>query len=141
MGGSSGALYGTLFLRAALHVKDQDTLSPSAFAEMWQAGRDGVMQRGKAQPGDKTMIDALTPAVDTLKQSVDSGESLIEALAAAAKAADTGVQKTAEMTAKHGRARYVGERSIGHIDAGAKSIALMFQAIYEYWKEKQHGET
>jgi phosphoenolpyruvate---glycerone phosphotransferase subunit DhaL len=141
MGGSSGALYGTLFLRAALHVKDQDTLSPEVFAEMWQAGRDGVMQRGKSQVGDKTMIDALTPAVDTLKQAVGAGESLLDALKSAAQAAEDGRQKTAEMTAKHGRARYVGERSIGYIDAGATSISLMFQAIYEYWKEKQHGET
>ncbi len=141
MGGSSGALFGTLFLRASLHVKNQESLSPVLFAEMWQSGRDGVMQRGKAQPGDKTMIDALSPAVDALKQSIDEGESFIDALATAAAAAETGAQATTQMLAKHGRARYVGERSIGHLDAGAKSVSLMFQAMYEYWRKKHNGEA
>jgi dihydroxyacetone kinase-like protein len=124
-----------------LHVKDQTGLSPELFAQMWQAGRDGVMQRGQAQPGDKTMLDALTPAVDTLAQCLNQGKSLLEALAAAAEAAEKGAQATAQMQAKHGRARFVGERSIGHIDAGAKSTALLFQAMVDFWKERSDGET
>lgn len=141
MGGSSGALYGTLFLRAAAVVKDQAVLTPEIFARMWQAGAEGVAQRGKAQRGDKTMLDALLPAVDTLQHYVVSGHSLQDALAASAEAATQGAQATTAMQAKHGRARYVGERSIGQLDAGAQSVALMFQAMYDYWKGKQDGEA
>lgn len=141
MGGSSGALYGTLFLKASLQVKGQGSLSPDTFADMWLAGNDGVMQRGKAQPGDKTMIDALSPAVDALKQAVDEGKSFIDALAKAAEAAERGTQATTQMQAKHGRARYVGERAIGHADAGAMSVSLMFRAMHEYWRKNHNGQT
>lgn len=141
MGGSSGALFGTLFLRAALRVKDQAALSPGQFAAMFQAGTEGVMQRGKAQTGDKTMLDALSPAAAALKQSVDDGESFLAALAAAARAARSGADSTAHMQARHGRARYVGERAVGHMDAGAQSVALMFAAVHHYWEGKHHGET
>jgi dihydroxyacetone kinase-like protein len=141
MGGASGALFGTLFLRAAMTVKDLDDISHDQFAVMWQAGLDGVMERGKARPGDKTMVDALSPAVDALKQAVDHNKTLVEALEMAAEAAERGAQSTATMQARHGRARYVGERAIGHVDAGAQSIALMFAAMHAYWKEKANGET
>ena len=141
MGGSSGALYGTLFLRASIQVKDQPALTADNFAAMWQAGAEGVMQRGKSQSGDKTMLDALLPAVHALRQRVDAGASLLDTLAAAAEAAEQGAQATAAMQAQHGRARYVGERSIGQIDAGAQSVSFMFQAMYDYWKGKQDGEA
>lgn len=136
MGGSSGALYGTLFLKAALHIKDKDEVSASDFAEMLQVGRDGVAQRGKSQVGDKTMLDALSPAVDTLTEEIEADKSLADALNTAASAAETGAESTEKMQAKHGRAKFVGERAIGHRDAGAQSIALMFQAMANYWKEK-----
>jgi phosphoenolpyruvate---glycerone phosphotransferase subunit DhaL len=136
MGGSSGALYGTLFLKAAMHIKDKDEISPSDFAAMLQKGRDGVAQRGKSQVGDKTMLDALSPAVDTLAQQIVENISFTEALHDAANSAETGAQATEKMQAKHGRAKFVGERAIGHRDAGAQSIALMFRAIADYWKEK-----
>ena len=141
MGGASGALFGTLFLRAAMMVKNLDVVSTDQFAAMWQAGLDGVIERGKAQPGDKTMIDALAPAVDALKQAVDHNKPLVEALEMAAEAAEQGAQSTATMQARHGRARYVGERAIGQVDAGAQSIALMFAAMHAYWKEKENDET
>ncbi len=141
MGGSSGALFGTLFLRAAMTVKEQQTLSPAQFAAMWQAGAEGVMARGKSQPGDKTMVDALAPAVAALNQSVNAGKSLLLALEDAAQAAVQGAEHTASLQAKHGRARYVGERAIGHVDAGARSTALIFEAMYTYWKENHHGEA
>lgn len=141
MGGSSGALFGTLFLRAALFVKDQAALSPEQFAEMLQAGTEGVIGRGKAQPGDKTMLDALSPAVAALKTGAADGKTFLEMLASAAQAAQAGAASTAQMQARHGRARYVGERALGHIDAGAQSVALMFAAVYQYWEGKQHGET
>jgi dihydroxyacetone kinase-like protein len=141
MGGSSGALYGTLFLRASAQVKDQAIVTADSFAAMWQAGADGVAQRGKAQPGDKTMLDALVPAVDALRHSVDEGLNLGDALASATAAAQQGAQATAAMQARQGRARYVGDRSVGHVDAGAQSMALMFQAMNDYWKENGDGEA
>jgi phosphoenolpyruvate---glycerone phosphotransferase subunit DhaL len=141
MGGSSGALFGTLFLRAAMTVKDQPTLSPAQFAAMWQAGAEGVMARGKSQPGDKTMVDALVPAVEALSRAVAEGKSLLLALDEAAQAAARGAENTASLQAKHGRARYVQERALGHVDAGAQSTALIFEAMYTYWKETPHGEA
>jgi dihydroxyacetone kinase-like protein len=141
MGGSSGALYGTLFLRASAQVKDQAIVTADSFAAMWQAGADGVAQRGKAQPGDKTMLDALVPAVDALRHSVDEGLNLGDALASATAAAQQGAQATAAMQARQGRARYVGDRSVGHVDAGAQSMAPMFQAMNDYWKENGDGEA
>ncbi|MCB9450971.1 MAG: dihydroxyacetone kinase subunit L [Anaerolineaceae bacterium] len=141
MGGSSGALFGTLFVQAAMTVKDVETLTLQQFAAMWQAGNDGVMKRGKAAPGDKTMVDALSPAVAALRQSVAQGETMEQALRAAAAAAAQGANATTEMTARHGRAQYVGERAVGHMDAGAQSVALMFSAMHDYWKGKDDGKT
>lgn len=136
MGGSSGALFGTLFVQAAMSVKEAETVSLKQFAALWQAGGDGVMKRGKAAPGDKTMVDALSPAVTALHQAAEKGETVEQALQAAAAAAEQGAKNTAEMTARYGRAQYVGERAIGHVDAGAQSVALMFSAMYNYWKGK-----
>ena len=137
MGGSSGALYGTLFLKAATHIKDKTEISASDFAEMLQKGCDGVAQRGKSQVGDKTMLDALSPAVNTLAQKISKNVSFADALNEAVISAETGAASTENMQAKHGRAKFVGERAIGHRDAGAQSIVLMFQAIADYWKGKQ----
>lgn len=136
MGGSSGALFGTLFVQAAMSVKEAETVSLKQFAALWRAGGDGVMKRGKAAPGDKTMVDALSPAVAALHQAAEKGETVEQALQAAAAAAEQGAKNTAEMTARYGRAQYVGERAIGHVDAGAQSVALMFSAMYNYWKGK-----
>lgn len=141
MGGSSGALFGTLFMQAAMSVKEAETVSLKQFAAMWQAGGDGVMKRGKAAPGDKTMVDALSPAITALTQAAEKGETMGQALEAAAAAAEQGAKDTAEMTARYGRAQYVGERAIGHVDAGAQSVALMFSAMYDYWKGKDDGEA
>lgn len=141
MGGSSGALFGTLFLRAAMTIKDQETISPEQFGAMFEAGSEGVMKRGKAQPGDKTMVDALAPAAEALKKSITDGHSLEAALAASAQAATKGAEATTTLQAKYGRAKFVGERAIGHMDAGAKSIALMFEAMHTYWKENHNGEA
>ena len=134
MGGASGAVFGTLFLKAGTSLPPEPEISASQFASMWQAGRDGVAQRGKAKPGDKTMLDALSPAVDALSEALAAGQSLDTALAQAAEAAAAGAAATADMQAKHGRAKYIGERSIGHVDAGARSIALMFAAIQAYFE-------
>jgi dihydroxyacetone kinase-like protein len=104
---------------------------------LWQAALDGVMQRGKAQPGDKTMVDALFPAV----QAFAEGSDLTESFERAAAAASEGAERTSSMVAKHGRAKFAGERALGHVDAGARSIAVMFAAMNEYWKEVQDGEA
>jgi len=129
MGGSSGALYGTLFLRASQAVAEVSALSTQDLARMWAAGLDGVQQRGKAQPGDKTMVDALAPAAEALARAADEGLAPPEALARAAQAAQDGTQRTAELSAQHGRAKFTGARSRGHVDAGAASVALMLEAM------------
>lgn len=139
MGGSSGALYGTLFLKASMHIKDMPTLSHHDFALMLKKGCEGVAQRGKSQVGDKTMLDALSPAVNTLEQQITAGISFANALNDAANAAAMGAESTEALQAKHGRAKFVGERAIGHRDAGAQSIALMFSALSNYWKDKENA--
>ncbi|RMF81578.1 MAG: dihydroxyacetone kinase subunit L, partial [Chloroflexi bacterium] len=141
MGGASGALYGTLFLQASAAVKGQATLGVVDFAAMWQAGLNGVIERGKAELGGKTMIDALQPAFDALKIANDEDQSLADALAAAADAAQQGADATAEMVAQYGRAKFTGERSRGQVDAGAASMAVMFKAMWDYWRGQEDGET
>lgn len=137
-GGSSGALYGSLFLRASTVAPSVASVTTAGIAAMMQAGLDAVVQRGGAHPGDKTMVDALQPAVEVLKAAAKAQELPAYALKMAAQAAHDGAQATAHMTAKHGRAKFIGERSLGHVDAGAQSIAVMFDAIARYWKENIH---
>ena len=127
VGGASGPLYGTLFLRMAGAAKG-DLLDPAAFAAALRGGVVGVQERGKAEPGDKTMLDALLPACDALDAAVAGGSSLGECLAAAAAAAQEGRDATTPMLARKGRASYLGERSVGHQDPGATSSALLVQA-------------
>ena len=100
---------------------------------LWRAGLHGVKQRGKANIGDKTMVDALEPAVEALC----AGEDLVTALQAAAEAAKQGAESTKVLIARQGRAKYLGERGIGHQDPGATTIALMFEAAAEFWKERE----
>ncbi|MEM6282355.1 MAG: dihydroxyacetone kinase subunit DhaL, partial [Chloroflexota bacterium] len=119
MGGASGALYGTFFLKAAMTTRDRAALSKSDCDELLQAGLQGVKQRGKSDVGDKTMIDALSPAVDAFVAT----ETLAAGWEQAALAAMHGAEDTKDMVAKHGRAKFTGERSVGHMDAGARSIA------------------
>jgi phosphoenolpyruvate---glycerone phosphotransferase subunit DhaL len=125
VGGASGPLYGTFFLRLSTGIGDDVSPAPEALAEGLRAGLEGVAARGKAEAGDKTMIDALRPAVDALESALASGASLGEALAAASAAADAGRDATTPMVARKGRASYLGERSVGHQDPGATSAALL----------------
>jgi dihydroxyacetone kinase-like protein len=127
IGGAAGPLYGTLFLRFASGLGD-GRLDATSFADALARGLEGVRARGRAVAGDKTMLDALTPAVDALRQACDAGEDLANGLARAATAAKAGCQATAPMLARKGRASYLGERSIGHIDPGAASMALLVEA-------------
>lgn len=133
VGGSSGPLYGTMFLNMNTAVWDLETLTPAQVAKMFERGLEGVMQRGRAEPGEKTMVDALSPAVDALKSAVEAEKSLADALQAATVAAETGVKATIPMEARKGRASYLGERSIGHQDPGATSIYLLVKAASDLW--------
>jgi dihydroxyacetone kinase-like protein len=128
VGGASGPLFGTLFLRMGTSLGDVDTVSPEQVAAALRAGLEGVEARGKAQPGDKTMYDALAPAVDALDKAVGEGADLAECLGRARDAAAEGRDATIPMLARKGRASYLGERSVGHQDPGATSVALLVAA-------------
>jgi dihydroxyacetone kinase-like protein len=128
VGGASGPLFGTLFLRMGTSLGDIDAASPEQLAAALRAGLDGVVARGKAQPGDKTMYDALAPAVDALDKAIGEGADLGEGLRRARDAAVEGRDATIPLLARKGRASYLGERSVGHQDPGATSVALLLQA-------------
>ncbi len=128
VGGASGPLYGTLFLRMAPAAGGATTLDPETFAKALRAGLEGVVARGKAELGDKTMVDALAPAVDALDAALAAGEPLADALRAASAAAHEGRDATIPLVARKGRASYLGERSAGHQDPGATSAALLVAA-------------
>lgn len=128
VGGASGPLFGTLFLRMGTSFGDADTASAPDFAAALRAGLDGVVARGKAEPGDKTMYDALAPAVDALDAALGDGSQLATGLKAARDAAAAGRDATTPMLARKGRASYLGARSVGHQDPGATTIALLLEA-------------
>ena len=128
VGGASGPLFGTLFLRMGSSLGDRDAVDAGQIAAALRAGLDGVEARGKAQPGDKTMYDALAPAVGALDKAVSEGADLGDGLSRARDAAAEGRDATIPMLARKGRASYLGERSVGHQDPGATSVALLLQA-------------
>jgi dihydroxyacetone kinase-like protein len=128
VGGASGPLYGTAFLRMSATVGDAEELDGSDLAKMLRAAHDGVVQRGKASPGDKTMLDAFGPAVEALESAIADGQPLSVALDAAVRAAEEGRAKTIPMVARKGRASYLGERSAGHQDPGATSVTFLMAA-------------
>jgi dihydroxyacetone kinase-like protein len=131
VGGASGALYGTFFLQASTLAGSRTALSPSEFGSLLEKGLAGIVLRGKAAVGDKTMIDALQPAIKAYKRSVESGETLEQALSKAVSAADEGLKSTVPLIARKGRASYLGERSAGHQDPGATSSLLLFRSAAE----------
>lgn len=137
VGGSSGPLYGTAFLRAAAELGGEVT--PPEAAAALEAALAGVKQRGKAEPGEKTMIDALDPAARAAREAADGGKSVPEVLRAAADAARDGAQATAPMVASKGRASYLGGRSAGHVDPGAASTHLLLEAIAGSLGESEEG--
>jgi dihydroxyacetone kinase-like protein len=128
VGGASGPLYGTAFLRMATAAGTSTALDAGEFAKALRAGLDGVVARGKAEAGDKTMFDALAPAVDALDRALAEGKSLGAALRAATAAAEAGRDATIPMLARKGRASYLGERSVGHQDPGATSVTMLVAA-------------
>jgi dihydroxyacetone kinase-like protein len=129
VGGASGPLYGTLLRRTGKALGEEATVSPAQLADALRAAIDAVAQLGGAAPGDKTMLDALTPAADALASALASGAGTAAGLAVAAAAADEGALATIPLQARKGRASYLGERSIGHQDPGATSSALLLGAL------------
>lgn len=131
MGGASGSLFGTLFLALSKAVPKDEPLTISIFSDAFSQAVDAVKKRGKADAGEKTMLDVLIPVSISLQQSVTDKTALPEALRNLKTAAITGVESTRDMLATKGRASFLGERSRGHIDAGAKTSQLMICTIIE----------
>lgn len=131
VGGASGPLYGTLFMQMSMKANGLQELSLSEFAAAFETGVKGVMMRGKANPGEKTMIDSLLPAVDALNAAAGNGATAVTALHDAERAAYKGMLDTIPLIARKGRASYLGERAIGHQDPGATSSYLLVKSIYD----------
>ncbi|MBD2297913.1 dihydroxyacetone kinase subunit DhaL [Nostoc sp. FACHB-190] len=129
VGGASGPLYGTFFLKASTIAAGKQELTTQELLALLQAGLDGVLQRGKAQLEDKTMVDVLSPAVVAFRQAVEEGKNTVAALQKSVAVAEQALQNTKPMLAKKGRASYLGERSIGHQDPGATSSYLMLRSL------------
>jgi dihydroxyacetone kinase-like protein len=131
VGGASGPLFGTFFLRLGAALGDASEIDLGSLAFALRAGLEGVVARGRAEPGDKTMYDALAPAVDALDAALADGRALGEGLHAALEAAEAGRDATIPMLARKGRASYLGERSVGHQDPGATTVALLVAAAVQ----------
>jgi dihydroxyacetone kinase-like protein len=131
VGGASGPLYGTFFIKAGMLASGEDSLNGEEFSSILKAGVNAVMERGRAQAGDKTMVDALLPAIEELEHALKERVYLVEALKRAVASAEEGVKNTIPMIARKGRASYMGSRSIGHQDPGATSAFLLLKALYE----------
>lgn len=129
VGGASGPLYGTFFTKAGVAASGKSEIDAEAMLAMLEAGKKGVIQRGRAALEDKTMVDALEPAVKAYTDTLAGGGSLAECLTACADAAKAGMQSTVPLQAKKGRASYLGERSIGHQDPGATSVHFLLQSL------------
>jgi phosphoenolpyruvate---glycerone phosphotransferase subunit DhaL len=136
VGGASGSLYGTLFLEMAKLVGAASELDTTVFADAFRAGVAGVVARGRAEPGDKTMIDALQPTTDALSTAASGGIPLAESLQAAAAAAAAGRDATIPLVARKGRASYLGDRSADHLDPGATSAAILVQSLADSHAER-----
>ncbi len=134
IGGTSGPIWGTAFLRAATAVGDKQELTGTDVIAMLRAAIEGIKKRGQTDLGDKTLLDALVPAVDKLEQALNDGADAPTALKEAAVAAREHAEATKELLAKRGRASYSGERSRGTVDAGAIAVAVMFEQVSKTWE-------
>jgi dihydroxyacetone kinase-like protein len=141
VGGAGGPLYGTLFLQMGMAAAGKSELGPEDWAATLEAGIKGVEARGKAEPGDKTMLDALLPGLEALRSALDDGASFEDALTASAEAAGQGVRDTIPLVAKKGRASYLGERSAGHQDPGATSSHLLLETAAATWGGRGGAES
>jgi dihydroxyacetone kinase-like protein len=135
IGGAAGPLYGAFFLQAGRKAAGKIELNLDDWCTALEAALDGVVMRGKAEPGDKTMVDALFPAVDALKQAVEENLPLRQALIQSVEAAKMGMEQTTQLVAHKGRARYLGELSVGYQDPGATSMFLILKAAADAWTD------
>ena len=133
VGGAAGPLYGTFFLRASTAASGKTELEAADLVTMFQAGIEGVQQRGRAVAGDKTMMDALLPALEAMRKRLADGAGLAGVLDDGAAAAEAGMRATIPLQARKGRASYLGERSIGHQDPGATSSYLLLKTAASVW--------
>lgn len=131
VGGASGPLYGTFFIKASTLASGKDTLNDLELFSILREGVNAVMERGRAQAGDKTMVDALLPAIEKLEHAMRESIDFALAMKRAVASAEEGAKGTIPMIAKKGRASYMGSRSIGHQDPGATSAFLLLKALYE----------
>jgi dihydroxyacetone kinase-like protein len=131
VGGASGPLYGTMFLRGSTAVANKSELIDEDMVLLFQAFVDGVVQRGKANLGDKTMLDSLAPATEAFQQAIAANLTTVEALQKAVAAAEEGMKNTIPIVAKKGRASYLGDRSAGHQDPGATSVYFILRTLLE----------
>jgi dihydroxyacetone kinase phosphoprotein-dependent L subunit len=136
IGGTSGPIWGTAFLRAGVTAGSADRLEPAQVIAILRASIEGIKARGKSDVGDKTLLDALVPAVDTIEERLSAGHDTAATLRAAAATAREHAEATRSMQAMRGRASYTGERSIGTLDAGAIAVALMFEVLAEEWPKR-----
>ena len=135
VGGVSGTIWGTAFLRAGMVMGTKPEITHEDVISMFRSAIEGIKKRGQTDLGDKTLLDALIPAVDTLEKAFNEGKETSVALDEAAVVARKSAEATRPMIAKKGRAAYTGERSIGTLDAGAVAIAVLFEAVSKAWKE------
>ena len=133
VGGAAGPLYGTFFMRASAVCANKTELNEADVVALFEAGLEGILQRGKAELNDKTMVDAQTPALNAMKQALADGANLKTILQKGTAAAEEGMKNTIPLQARKGRASYLGERSIGHQDPGATSSYLMIKAAADLW--------
>jgi phosphoenolpyruvate---glycerone phosphotransferase subunit DhaL len=136
IGGTSGPIWGTAFLRAGSTAGATDQLEPAQIVAMLTAAFEGIKARGKSDVGDKTLLDALVPAVGTIEEQVGAGHDAATTLRAAAETARTKAEATRSMQAMRGRASYTGERSVGTLDAGAVAVAVMLEALADQWPDR-----
>lgn len=135
IGGTSGPIWGTGFLRAGATAGDAAELAPAQIVAMLRASIEGIKKRGRSDVGDKTLLDALVPTVDAIEERIAADDDAAAILRAAARTARERAEATRPMQAMRGRASYTGERSIGTLDAGAVAVAVMFEALADLWPE------
>ena len=140
IGGTSGPIWGTAFLRAGAVAAGKTALEPADVVAMLRAAVEGIKQRGQAELGDKTLLDALVPATDALERELDAGNGSTAAIQAASVAARAAAEATKDMVARRGRAAYTGERSRGSVDAGATAVAVMLERISAAWAAAESEE-
>jgi dihydroxyacetone kinase phosphoprotein-dependent L subunit len=136
IGGTSGPIWGTAFLRAGTTAGDKIELEPRDAVRMLRAAIEGIKARGQAELGDKTLLDSLVPATDRLATEIAAGSGAEATLQAVANTARTCAEDTKSLRAKRGRASYSGERSIGSVDAGAMAVAVIFEAVAKGWPNR-----